>query len=108
MSFIYLIGEIDNDNRYKIGVTKNKNINERKNELQTGNSNELYIREKFETNEPYKLEKMLHRHYSYCHLINEWFSLNKEECKKFINVCKKYQTIIDSLKNNPFFNKKSN
>lgn len=34
MSFVYLIGEYSDENRYKIGVTK-KNVENRKNKLQT-------------------------------------------------------------------------
>ena len=47
MGFVYLIGEVDNRNTFKIGVTKKQNIEERKKELQTGNSNELYINRYF-------------------------------------------------------------
>lgn len=105
MGFIYLIGEIDNDKNYKIGVTKKKNITERKNELQTGNSQELYIKHQFETNYPYKLEKMLHRHFNDKKIINEWFELDNIDINNFINTCKKYESILDSLKENPFFKK---
>ena len=53
MAFVYLIGKIDDDNICKIGVTKNKVLN-RLNELQTGSSDELYIKQTFETNYPFK------------------------------------------------------
>lgn len=105
MGFIYLIGEIDNEKNYKIGVTKKKNIIERKNELQTGNSQELYIKHIFETKYPYKLENMLHRHFSNKNIINEWFELDKSDVNDFLNICEKYNTILNSLQNNPFFNK---
>lgn len=58
MGFIYLIGEVDNSNTFKIGVTKKQNIEERKKELQTGNSNELYINQYFETKYPIKKEQL--------------------------------------------------
>ena len=60
MGYIYLIGELDSLNTYKIGVTKHKNIEKRIAELQTGNAKELYVRTYFQSKYPYKLEKMLH------------------------------------------------
>lgn len=106
MAFVYLIGESDNENVYKIGVTKKKDINERIKELQTGSSQPLYVKDYFETDYPYKLEKMLHRHYHNKNLLNEWFELNLDEVKSFKSTCNKYSLIIESLKENPFFNKK--
>lgn len=104
MAFVYLIGENNDENSYKIGVTKKKDISDRINELQTGNSNELFIKDYYETKYPYKLEKMLHRHFFEKHIINEWFKLNDTDIKSFKDICKKYNNILDSLKNNPFFN----
>ena len=104
--YIYLIGEMDNRDIYKIGVTK-KDINKRIKELQTSSSNELYIRSYFKTSFPYKLEKMLHRHFMNNNKINEWFTLNESEASNFINTCKKYEELIESLNDNPFYNKKS-
>lgn len=103
MSFVYLIGEVDNENKYKIGVTKHNNIQNRIKELQTGNSNELFIKDYFETKYPYKLEKMLHRHFYDKNLLNEWFSLSKDDVDSFKETCLKYNNILDSLKFNPFF-----
>lgn len=103
MPFVYLIGEMDNENNYKIGVTKHKNIQNRINELQTGNSQPLYVKFYFETKYPYKLEKMLHRHYQDKHILNEWFYLDKIDVEKFNETCEKYNNILLSLKDNPFF-----
>ncbi len=103
MAFVYLISNIDDDNICKIGVTKKKDIENRKKELQTGSSNELYIRNYFETKYPYKLEKMLHRHFHDKNLLNEWFKLSNEDINNFINTCNKYENILLSLKDNPFF-----
>lgn len=103
MPFVYLIGEINNDNTFKIGVTKHKDISKRIAELQTGNSQELYIKNYFETKYPYKLEKMLHRHYQNKNILNEWFELSNEDVKDFNNICLKYNDILNSLKDNPFF-----
>lgn len=103
MAFVYLIGENNDNNNYKIGVTKHKDINSRISELQTGNSNELYIKDYYETKYPYKLEKLLHRHFFDKKILNEWFSLNSDDIKSFKDICKKYNNVLDSLKYNPFF-----
>ena len=42
------MGESNNSELYKIGATKKKNIDERKNELQTGNPNEIVVLDYFE------------------------------------------------------------
>ena len=101
--YIYLIGEVGNPNHYKIGLTRDKNIEKRLKKLQTGSSEELYIRYSFFSNHVTKLEKMLHRHYDSVHSINEWFDISDDDAKDFLKVCEKYQNIIDSLKENPFF-----
>lgn len=104
--YVYLIGEMDNRDIFKIGVTK-KDINSRIKELQTGSSNELYIRSYFKSLFPYKLEKMLHRYYSNNNKLNEWFTLSESQVKKFQSVCEQHEEILKSLVDNPFFNKKS-
>ena len=103
--FVYLITERDNEKYYKIGCTKKQDIEERRKELQTGNSSELQIIHHFNTSEPYKLEKMLHQFYANKNKINEWYELSNEEVLNFLEVCKNYQNIIESLNDNPFFNK---
>ena len=102
MAYVYLIGEKNNPNLFKIGSTRKKNIIERLKQLQTGNPEELYIKEYFETSKPFLLENMLHRHYFKDNAFNEWFELNEEKVNGFNNACKKYQSIIESIKNNPF------
>lgn len=101
--FVYLMGESNNSELYKIGATKKKNIDERKNELQTGNPNEIVVLDYFETTKPYKLEKMLHNHFKSSNELNEWFRLDKENVKSFKKTCQHYQDIIDALSDNPFF-----
>lgn len=101
--YIYLIGESDKPNSYKIGLTRSKDIEKRKKKLQTGNSNQLFIKHTFFSNNVTKLEKMLHFHYKNNNIMNEWFEISDEEVSKFPSVCKKYQNVIDSLKENPFF-----
>ncbi len=103
MGWIYLINEA-NTNNYKIGVTKAKTILRRQLELQTGNSNELILCRKFETNHPYKLENMLHNYYHLKRLKGEWFELDDEKAIEFINVCQQKQSLIEYLlKENEFY-----
>ena len=102
MGHIYLIGQSDTPNIFKIGCTK-KDVGKRSKELQTGNSEELYLKCSFETNKPFRLEKMLHYYYSNKQYLNEWYELSDDEVASFLDTCKKYQDIIDSLSENPFF-----
>lgn len=105
MAFVYLIGEMTNDNTYKIGITKSKNIEDRQKKLQTGNSSELFIKAYYETDSPYKLEKMLHNHYYDKKILNEWYELGNNDILEFNSVCDKLQNNINSLKDNPYFKK---
>lgn len=103
MGYVYLIGELDNPGKYKIGSTRAKSINTRLKHLQTGNSSELYIKESFETDYPFKLEKMLHNHFKEKNLIGEWFELSKADTEAFKGICEEKMKVITSLSNNPFF-----
>ena len=103
MGYVYLIGELDNPGNYKIGSTRAKNINTRLKHLQTGNSSELYIKESFETDYPFKLEKMLHNHFKDKNLIGEWFELSKADTEAFKGICEEKTIVIESLKDNPFY-----
>jgi len=103
MGYIYLIGEVGNENRFKIGSTRGKNANNRLKQLQTGNSEELYVKHIYETSRPFKLEKMLHNKFKSSNLVGEWFELSKDDVDNFINTCNEFQNIINALKENPFF-----
>ena len=108
MPFVYLIGEVDNEGKYKIGSTRAKDVNKRLKELQTGNSSELFIKHSYETEHPFKLEKMLHNHFKPLNLIGEWFDLSDDDIRNFKGICEEKERIIESLKNNPYyFNKKN-
>jgi len=108
MGYVYLIGEKDNIGKYKIGSTKAKNVNKRLKQLQTGNSSELFIKESYETEHPFKLEKMLHNHFKSSNLIGEWFELSESDTEAFRGVCEEKEKIISSLKDNPFYCPKRN
>lgn len=103
MGYVYLIGEIGKEGRYKIGSTKAKDVNKRLKQLQTGNSSELFIKESYETEHPFKLEKMLHNHFKSSNLIGEWFELSESDTEAFKAVCEEKEKIISCLKDNPFY-----
>ena len=103
MGYVYLIGEIDNKGKYKIGSTRAKDINKRLKQLQTGNSSELYIKESYEKEHPFKLEKMLHNHFESSNLIGEWFELSESDTEAFRGICEEKEKIISCLKDNPFY-----
>ena len=103
MWYVYLIGEIDNKGRYKIGSTRAKKVTTRLKQLQTGNASELYIKESYETEHPFKLEKMLHNHFKSSNLNGEWFELSEADTRNFKGVCDDKSSIIESLKDNPFY-----
>lgn len=103
MGYIYLIRNCEN-NTYKVGVSKNE-PQKRLKQLQTGCSYPLDLLHSFETNYPYRLEKMLHIQYSSQKEYGEWFKLDNEQVSNFLNTCKKLQNTIDGLLQNPFFSK---
>lgn len=103
MSFVYLIEERNGQGYYKIGSTRNKDIQKRLKQLQTGNADDLVLKDCFETEKPFKLEKMLHNKYQDKRLDGEWFLLDEDDVSSFQDTCQKYQDIIDSLKDNPYF-----
>lgn len=100
--YVYLLGVNGDNELFKIGVTKST-IESRMKKLQTGNGNTLKCVDSFHSNKPYKLEKMLHNHFSKDREDGEWFLLSKNQIEHFQEICKKYQDIIDSLNENPFF-----
>ena len=105
MGYVYLICDMNNDS-FKIGVTKKKDIEDRMKKLQTGNSTSLFISSYYETEYPFRLEKLLHTKFHDKREVGEWFSLNSNDVYNFKNTCKELEQIIISLKNNPFMNLK--
>ena len=101
--FVYLICDPSTD-LFKIGVTTGK-IENRIKKLQTGNGTELHLVSYYETEYPFKLEKMLHNHFYNQKELNEWFHLEVDEVLSFNDICENKEKIIMSLLDNPFFNK---
>ena len=97
--YVYLLtdGEL-----YKIGVTRGS-IENRIKKLQTGNPYEICLVYYFATDNPFKLEKMLHNKHSLKRVNNEWFALEACDVRNFKSDCEKFVSIMDALKDNPFF-----
>ena len=104
MAWIYLVEEKCEDTmRYKIGVTKSIDPNKRLKKLQTGNPNILSFRGLFQTDFPFKLEKLMHDYYKTKNVLNEWYERTHEDIENFLLICEKKNAIVSSLKENPFF-----
>jgi len=103
--YLFLEVNINGDEAYKIGITKN-DPNKRIKQLQTGNSSKLTLIN-FYTSENYlKVERWLHRKYQIkTEAENEWRTLTDEQVFSFLDDCKKAdETISFLLKENPFYN----
>ena len=103
MGCVYLIDDWDKEHRYKIGVTRG-DVYKRIKKLQTGNSGEIYLVDKYETDHPFVMEKMLHTWYFGKKALGEWFELDDEEVRAFKANCQKITEIIESLSDNCYFN----
>lgn len=98
--FVYLLCDGE---KFKIGMTKKKDINDRIKELQTGNPYEIWLHSYYETNYPLKIEKMMHARHTSSNVKNEWFDLTVTEVLNFKNECEECEKILEVLKDNPFF-----
>lgn len=76
----YIIHDKKN-NAYKIGMSKNPT--KRLKQLQTGNSNKLYLLASFKSNQ--YLEKFLHKLLSFDNIRGEWFELTVEKLEFLID-----------------------
>lgn len=100
-SFVYLLCDASN-NLYKIGVSR-KDPYKRISQLQTGNGNDIHLVSYHITKYPFKIEKHLHFIYGDKRQNGEWFSLEDDDVLNFKENCLKYEEIIESLRDNPFF-----
>ena len=106
MGFVYLIKDASN-HTYKIGVSRAMDVNNRRiRSLQTGNSTELQVMFMYNTLYPFRMESMLHKRYEQYQVLNEWYDLPEEDVANFLNTCSDLDVVINSLKDNPYFNKK--
>lgn len=97
--FVYLLCDGE---KFKIGMTRQKDINKRIKELQTGNPNEIWLHTYYETDFPLKIEKMLHFRHKMSNIKNEWFDMTVQEVLGFKKECQECEEILDTLKDNPF------
>ena len=97
--FVYLLCDGE---KFKIGMTKQKDINKRIKELQTGNPYEIWLRAYYATDNPLKIEKMMHARHTSSNVKNEWFDLTVQEVLNFKNECEECEKILEILKDNPF------
>lgn len=101
--YVYLLCNPSNDT-FKIGVTKNE-IEKRIKQLETGNDEDIFIASYHYTQYPYRLEKMLHTHFTTYHVNREWFKFT--DCapsKLFDDYCKEFETsLLPALLENECF-----
>lgn len=104
MACVYLICDSGQDNTFKIGVTRGS-IENRIKKLQTGNGEEIFLVNYYETEYPFLIEKMMHQKHCSDKKLNEWFTLDAESVKNFKSDCEDFEKTIEALKDNPFFKK---
>lgn len=104
MGWVYLLGDREKEGVYKIGVTRG-DVQKRIKKLQTGNSGEIFLINTYETQHPFILENMLHNKYGDKKVLNEWFELTEDEIVNFTGLCEELCGVINSLKDNYFFQK---
>lgn len=95
--FVYLIRSSENS-YYKIGSTKD--INKRIKQLQTGNADKIYLIDKYESDNAFKIERALHNFFSYKNKMNEWFEFGIEDEIKFKELCLQIDNNLRYLEKN--------
>lgn len=100
--YVYLLEDITDGNVfiYKIGFTTN--ILKRMQAHKTSNPDAILIKT-FETKYNRKIETSLKNHFKSKLYFGEWYFLERNDVDGFIKLCEKYETIFNSLKDNPFF-----
>ena len=104
MAYVYLLGDSGQDNTFKIGVTRGS-VEKRISQLQTGNGEEIYLVNFYETDYPFFIERLMHNKFYPKQKRNEWFNLDVEDVVKFRDHCKAFEDTASSLKDNPFSKK---
>ena len=104
MAFVYLLGDSGQDNTFKIGMTRGK-IEKRIKQLQTGNGEEIYLVNYYETEYPFFVERLLHTKFYPKQKRNEWFNLNVKDIVNFKEICDDIMEQAYALKDNPFSKK---
>lgn len=105
MAFVYLMCDSGQDSCFKIGVTRGS-IEKRMKKLQTGNGEEIFLVDYFETEYPFFIERMMHQRYFSEKKLNEWFVLTTEEKSRFKEDCLEFEQMANELKDNVFLKNK--
>ena len=102
MKYIYLLES--HNNEHKIGVTNN--IDKRIKSLNTGTANNLILLKSFNSEYPFKVEKMIHKTFNKKKINREWFKLSIDDINKFEPLCFEFENRFKILSesDNPFFN----
>lgn len=101
MAYVYLLGDSGQDNTFKIGVTRGK-VEKRIKQLQTGNGEDIYLVNSYETNYPFFIERLLHTKLFPKQKRNEWFNLDISDVVNFKLYCEEIEKQAEALKDNPF------
>lgn len=101
MPYVYLMCDSGQDNCFKIGVTRGS-IEKRMKKLQTGNGEEIFLADYYETEHPFFIEKILHQRHFKDKKLNEWFNLSVEDRVRFKEECEEIESIVDEIRDNPF------
>lgn len=101
MGYVYLLGNNEQENVYKIGITRGK-IENRIKQLQTGSSGEIYLINYHKTKYPFFIEKNFHMKYYPYQTIGEWFELTSDEVLKFKEICQFFENNAKILEENAF------
>jgi len=97
--FVYLLCDGE---KFKIGMTRQKDINKRIKELQTGNHNEIWLHTYYETDYPAKIEKLMHGKHLLGNVKNEWYDLTPSEVVNFKKNCEYCESLLKCLEDNPY------
>ena len=101
--WVYLLAEMGDNLRYKIGITKNP-VEKRVKQLRTGNSDDIMIIHRYHSYNYKKVERMLHVMFKPDRMHLEWFTMTDEQVMSFMAEAKKADGTISFLnKNNEFF-----
>lgn len=92
--YVYLIFSEENG-AYKVGVSKNPA--NRVKQLQTGNSERLVLKNKYESEYYKQIEKYFHSMYSQEKKEGEWFNFSLEHEMGFLAECERVENNIRTL-----------
>jgi len=100
---VYLISaQIGDEKLYKIGHTR-RTVEQRIKEFRTGNASEFNICSVFESKWGTKIESHLHRRLKEKKVNGEWFSLDDNDVKNFINECKKIDNNLTVISKGTYY-----